>query len=73
MNYYQRTLSLMQDMEQRMKQENKDSAFETSRQVQAVLTQVRTESHQRNDLDKRFDELEMRVNGHLLTAVQKNE
>lgn len=63
----------MQDMEQRIKQETKDSLLETQRQVQQVLTQVRKEERGLNQLDVRFEELEMRMNGHLLSSIQKTE
>jgi len=41
--------------------------------VQNVLTQVRNEKISRLDIDKRIDMLEMRVNGDLLSTVQKSE
>ena len=47
--------------------------LETQRQVQSALTQVRNEQRIRTDLDKRVDDLEMRINGHLLSAIQKSE
>ena len=41
--------------------------------MQNLLTQVRSEKVSRLDIDKRLDMLEMRVNGDLLSTVQKSE
>ena len=41
--------------------------------MQNLLTKVRSEKISRLDFDKRIDMLEMRVNGDLLSTVQKSE
>lgn len=59
----------MQDQEVRIRQDVKDNLLETSRHVQTVLTQVRSEQRNRDEIEKRLDTLEMRVNGDLLSTV----
>lgn len=46
-----------------------ESLLNSSRQVQNALTTMRNEQRNYFDLEKRFDELEMRVNGHLLSGL----
>ena len=54
----------MQDMEDRIKQETKESLIETSRQVQGVLSQIKGEQQTRDESSNRIADLELKVNGH---------
>ena len=51
----------------------KDAQLDTTRQVQDILSNVRNDQRNFNEVDKRIDALEMHMNKSLLSGIQKNE
>ena len=63
----------MQDMESRLKEDTRERMLETNKHVHSTLAQVKAESQYRDDLGRRVDEFDLKMNGHFLTSLQKNE